>query len=93
MKKILFLVLSFSPLTGCSPTINNEEKIFTSGEILNTESQFHLQAFKNLGWKPSKKFPKDSLQGSPDVWYGFFNRKDIELRIYSNHEDLLGIWD
>ena len=41
------------------------------------------------GWKKSKQFSTETVPHATEVWYGFYNRKDIEVRIYSSHSDAL----
>jgi len=41
------------------------------------------------GWKKSKQFSTETLPHAEDVWYGFFSRKDVEVRVYASHEDAL----
>ena len=39
------------------------------------------------GWTKSKQYPIDTLPGASEVWYGFFEGKDIEVRVYPSPED------
>ena len=41
------------------------------------------------GWKKSKQYSTETVPGTLDIWYGFFNKKDIEVRFYSSHQDAL----
>jgi len=41
------------------------------------------------GWKKSKQFSTETVPYATDIWYGFFNRKDIEVRVYESHRDAL----
>lgn len=41
------------------------------------------------GWKRSKEFSTETVPHSTEIWYGFFNRKDIEVRVYASHDDAL----
>ncbi|MCH8115952.1 MAG: hypothetical protein IIB25_10775 [Chloroflexi bacterium] len=47
---------------------------------------FTFDDYVAAGWKKSKQFPTDTVPESTDIWYGFFNRKDIEIRFYDSHE-------
>ena len=38
------------------------------------------------GWKKSKQYDTDTVPEATDIWYGFFNSKDIEVRFYDSHE-------
>ena len=39
------------------------------------------------GWTQSREYPVETLPGVSEVWYGFFEGKDIEVRVYPSPED------
>ena len=39
------------------------------------------------GWTKSRQFPVETLPRASEVWYGFFEGKDIEVRLYPSAED------
>ena len=42
------------------------------------------------GWKKSKQYSTDTVPDATEIWYGFFNQKDVEVRFYATHQDALG---
>lgn len=38
-----------------------------------------------VGYKKNKQFEVDQVSGANDIWYGFFQQKDIEIRFYDSH--------
>lgn len=42
--------------------------------------------FVNAGWKQNKEFGVETLPGATAALFGFFNRRDIELRIYPDRD-------
>ena len=58
--------------------------------ILRPEATFNLDQLAAAGWKKSKQFPTDTLPAAVDAWYGFYDRKDIEVRVYRSHGDAKG---
>lgn len=54
---------------------------------LHADRTFTFDDYVAAGWKKSKQFPTDTVPGSTDIWYGFFDRKDIEVRFYNSHDD------
>ena len=38
------------------------------------------------GWKKSTELSADTLSNAIEVWYGFYNQKDVEVRVYPSHE-------
>ena len=100
MRKISFSFYIFSlVLLSCgSGDISEDETSTTSEEfsyffITKEDGYFNVENFVNAGWKKSKSFITDALdkEGKPltpdakEIWYGFYNRKDIEIRFYENH--------
>ena len=42
------------------------------------------------GWKQRQVYDVDTLPGALEARYGFFNRRDVEIRRYATHEDAMG---
>ena len=42
-----------------------------------------------VGYKKNKQFEVDLVPGANDIWYGFFQQKDIEVRFYDSHASAL----
>ena len=36
------------------------------------------------GWKKSKELSPETLPGVTSVWYGFYNQRDVEVRVYES---------
>ncbi len=74
-----------SDAPGASPAELRDE---VDGKWLITQQDrvYTVEDLLAAGWKKSKQLETDTLANSIDVWYGFFQRKDIELRFYESHE-------
>ncbi len=57
--------------------------------IVRSDDTFSLESAVNAGWKNSKQLSAEPLEAANQVWYGFFDRKDIEIRFYASHLDAL----
>lgn len=57
---------------------------------LKAGSVFTIDDVAAAGWKKSKQFDATSVPSAREVWYGFFDRRDIEVRVYASHADALG---
>jgi hypothetical protein len=57
--------------------------VFHAGEIFTTKS------FTEAGWKQKKEYDTSTVPESTEIWYGFFNQKNIELRFYESHESAM----
>ena len=73
---------------GESPS---EERDQIEGKWLITQPDrvYSVEDFLSIGWKKSKQLETEALPESIDAWYGFYMRKDIELRFYASHEAAL----
>ena len=54
--------------------------------ILNPGLSLTFDDYVAGGWKKSKQYDTDTVPEATDIWYGFFNSKDIEVRFYDSHE-------
>ena len=58
--------------------------------ITRTDQLFTPESFTQAGWKKSKQYDTATVPGSTEIWYGFFNQKNVEIRFYKDHQDALG---
>lgn len=49
-------------------------------------SNYTVDDFIDAGWKKNKEYGLDTLPEATGAYFGFYNRKDIELRMYPSHE-------
>ncbi len=54
--------------------------------ILHPDASLTFDDYVAAGWKKSKQYDTDTVPGATDIWYGFFNSKDIEVRFYDSHD-------
>ncbi len=54
--------------------------------ILNTDETYSIEDFEAVGYKKVTQFDLESLPGATDAWIGFFNQRDIEIRVYPSHQ-------
>ena len=89
MKKLLFLMLA-TILLSCSQ--ENELNEHTEIErILNANSLFTIEDFKNIGFKINKEYDVTDLDESSGAWFGFWKNNlnrpiDYELRFYPSQQ-------
>lgn len=57
---------------------------------LRSDSVYSVSDVEGAGWKKSKQLSHELLPLAEDVWYGFFEQKDIEVRVYASHSDASG---
>ena len=98
MKKtvpLLFLIFfmmgcneSQTPSDGQAYGIPDEDGIRI---MLKPNGIFSMDDLVKSGFKKSKQFDTSTVPGATEVWYGFFNKKDIEVRIYESHETAISL--
>ena len=85
----LTLTLGVLIACGCQNSTSEDpsakEGVGTSS-ILLSDRNFTPDAFVKAGWKKSKQYDTATVPESTEIWYGFFNQKDIEIRFYETHE-------
>ena len=62
---------------------------FTSPSIFHADRTFTTDSFMAAGWKKSKEYDTATVPESTEIWYGFFNQKDIEIRFYQSYDSAL----
>ena len=68
--------------------------IITS-RIINQDKRYSVEDFKITGLKNPNKLRADAIDKkgnlivpeAKEIWHGFFNKKDIELRFYKTYQD------
>ena len=63
-----------------------DEALAEVSRILSPGSSLTFDDYVAAGWKKSKQYDTDTVPEATDIWYGFFNSKDIEVRFYDSHE-------
>ena len=74
---------------GCQNSTSEDpsaKKGVGTSSILLSDRNFTPDAFVKAGWKKSKQYDTTTVPESTEIWYGFFNQKDIEIRFYKTHE-------
>ena len=55
-------------------------------QVINPSGVFTVDDVVTAGWKKSKQLSPETLPDASSVWYGFYNQRDVEVRIYKTHE-------
>ena len=75
------------PPASSSGAADSEVEVFP---VLLPERVITFDDFVSAGWKKSREYAVDTVPGATEIWYGFFNQKDIEIRFYASHDAALG---
>ena len=88
---IILFILACSSGEEVNPVENADS--LSKSHVNNIDKNFNVDDFVDAWWKKSKEFITDAKNENGDlltpkakeIWYGFFKRKDIEIRFYENH--------
>ena len=79
------------PAVACGSS-NGDESV--SDSVADTEidavqmtlpdSVFTADDVAAVGWKKSKELSSETLPGVSSVWYGFYQQRDVEVRVYES---------
>ena len=96
IKFLLLLVVLAAisiPVVACGSSNSDE---FVSDSVVEPEidavqmtlpdSVFTADDVAAVGWKKSKELSSETLPGVISVWYGFYQQRDVEVRVYESHE-------
>ena len=92
MRSTLIFMLSIL-IISCSTVESSEnEKLEDSGEIVTSKiiednNIYNIDDLINAGWKKNKQFDNSEFPDTNGIWYGFFQKRDIEVWIYDSHDD------
>ncbi len=69
-----------APAPEVDDALNEVSRIFSPNKSLTFDD------YVAAGWKKSKQYDTETVPEATDIWYGFFNSKNIEIRFYPSHE-------
>ena len=58
-------------------------------QILQPGRVFTVDDVAAAGWKKSKELSAFILPDATSVWYGFYQQRDVEVRIYESHDSAI----
>jgi len=71
---------------GSSESTDQPDEVESVSAISLPGDTFTTESFENAGWKKSKQYDTATVPESTEIWYGFYNQKDIEIRLYPSHD-------
>ena len=55
------------------------------------DSVFTANDVAAVGWKKSKELSSETLPGATSVWYGFYEQRDVEVRVYESQSEAISL--
>jgi len=90
---LLIIIFAFSTLISCSSdaikTSTSLSDEIAKSIITLEEKNYIIDDFINIGWKKNKKLDNSLFKSTQGIWYGFYNKRDVEVWIYNSHSDAI----
>ena len=74
-------IVTFGKVFGAGTFVATEED---SVQILQPNAVFTVANVETAGWKNSKELSPETLPDATSVWYGFYQQRDVEVRVYES---------
>ena len=92
MRSIFALIISILIISCSSSEISQPEKTNDPDEIvlskiIKSKKIHKIDDLISAGWKKNKQFDNSEFPETDGIWYGFFQKRDIEVWIYDSHEN------
>lgn len=91
---ITTLALVMALLVGCASSGGDSSEGGSSSaefddepvQMLQVGGVFGVDDVVAAGWKKSSELSPETLPDAISAWYGFYNQRDVEVRIYESHD-------
>ena len=98
IKFLLLLVVLTTisiPIVACGssngePLLNDDPEL-DAVQITLPDSVFTADDVAAVGWKKSKELSPETLPGVTNVWYGFYQQRDVEVRVYASQSEAISL--
>ena len=95
----LVVLAVFSIAVGACGSSNGDESVSDSavdpeiGAVQMTlpDGVFTADDVAAAGWKKSKELSPETLPGATSVWYGFYQQRDVEVRVYESQGEAISL--
>jgi len=98
IKFLLLLVVLATisiPIVACGSSngepLSNGEPELDAVQITLPDSIFTADDVAAVGWKKSKELSPETLPGVTSVWYGFYQQRDVEVRVYESQGEAISL--
>ena len=78
------LIVCGSSKDDVSASDSVAEPVFDAIQMTLPDSVFTANDVAAVGWKKSKELSSETLPGATSVWYGFYQQRDVEVRVYES---------
>lgn len=72
---------------AAEPPASGGSGVLEDRAFLRTDATYSMDDLVAQGYKKSRQFETETLGAASEAWYGFFEQKDIEVWVYSSHDE------
>ena len=92
---VVLATISISVI-GCGSSsvdesVSSDEDTGDGVQITQPDGVFTVDDVAAVGWKKSKEFSVETLPGATSVWYGFYEQRDVEVRVYESQGEAISL--
>ena len=92
---VVLAAISIS-VVGCGSSsvdesVSSDEDTGDGVQITQPDGVFTVDDVAAVGWKKSKEFSVETLPGATSVWYGFYQQRDVEVRVYESQSEAISL--
>ena len=92
---VVLATISISVI-GCGSSsvdesVSSDEDTGDGVQITQPDGVFTVDDVAAVGWKKSKEFSVETLPGATSVWYGFYQQRDVEVRVYESQSEAISL--
>jgi hypothetical protein len=88
---LLLVVLAAISISVVACGSLNGEPELGAVQITLPDSVFTADDVAAVGWKKSKELSPETLPGVTSVWYGFYQQRDVEVRVYESQGEAISL--
>ena len=98
--KISFLLMVLAAISisvvACGSSSGDEsvssvEETGDGVQITHPDGVFTADDVAAVGWKKSKELSSETLPGATSAWYGFYQQRDVEVRVYESQSEAISL--
>ena len=87
---LLVILAAISISVVACGSLNGEPEL-EAVQITLPDGVFTADDVAAVGWKKSKELSPETLPGVTSVWYGFYQQRDVEVRVYESQGEAISL--
>jgi hypothetical protein len=88
---VVLAALSIAGVACGSSNVSNDEETGDGVQITLPDGVFTADDVAAVGWKKSKELSAETLPGATSAWYGFYQQRDVEVRVYESQSEAISL--